>query len=628
MTRLTFDHLLAMYRLTQDMMKYEKEASGYRRPSGLAGLMSRPPGNPFPRRAQERTAWYARNLFFLAFRGACPDMVACGAGPEGPEHRTARMDLSVNAQGELEGYVHESVPRYFHDEHFEYRRGYGLRHAYSHSDDRDRDARNRNLAYAKAMEGRFNDDPFFRGYDRKVDALCDRLREAETASFDGRRMQALVSDVEAYGKECEAEARRLNAIRERSTSGIGSLEAYAVAFMHLERLKADLVDGREENTPDIRAEFDGRRQSLSDYRNGALPGELSRRISPVPGYGDRMAYAQWRFEMLTGLNPNVQENAGKFIDSYIGFAARNGVPEKDILEDARRFIARNGVPALRSGLEGRVGRIAGEAVRQNVELFEQRLAAFAPRADMGRDPDLDVICGSLSHDLHVEFERLNGADRAKRFLSAVDDISMGKHDLESVARCYYENRGARRFPLSGVADALVLEKGGGLNEFEYQKTLNSLLSKVDSFRGADFLGRDESLKDILDENSDLSMRNAIREGSWDRKREKLSDPVFILADDMARAAFSIAGDPSLPAAEREGRVGAFLRENGIDIDWKPLGVAFRKAAGKMYGDGDLAGACKVEAFRSRYADRIKADVVRTASAAPARKAARTPGPRI
>ena len=616
-----------MYRLAQDMAWYEKESAKYARPRGLAGLFSRPPRNPFPRRAEQRSLWYAQALFYQAYRGAFPDMVAYGAGPDGPEHKVAKMEVTINADGQLEGYKHEFNSRYFHDEHYEFRPGYGLRHAYSHSDDRAQDARNRNLAYARAMEERFADDAFFREFDRKADVLCDRLLEAEKRTYDARQMQSFVSDVEAYRRESEDERRRMDAIERDSRVKVGSVEEYAKEYVRIEALKISLMQGYAENTEALRTKFRARQASLQQYRYDFLSNELASRVEPVVRSDeDRLGYARWRFEMLTGGNPDSPENARPFVDSYIGFARRNGAGRDEILRDAMTFADSVGMPELRGELPHLVERSMEYADRKTVGDFEDLLKGMAARGDSEGKGVADIRYASLNDDLRMEFDRLTKADEAKRFLSKVDEVSaFGGNDPGSIAEFYFEVKNPK-VSIESIADALVLERGRGLNDNESVQIAQKLTDRVDALRGKAFLDRKDTLKDVLDENGYLSARNAVRVGGWDGKRETVSSPTMLLANDMARAAFSLAEEKG---TDKDVKLGTFLRENGIDVKGSgSLASAFRKAAWDMYGEGDAASAVSVAQFRARYADRIKPKAAPEAAATQARKVSRTNGPRL
>lgn len=627
MAKMTFDHVCAMYRLAQDMVRYDKESAGYRRPAGLAGLFSRTPRNPFPRRAQERTLWYAQSLFSVAYRGAFPDMVAYSAGPEGPEHKIAKMDVSLNSDGELQGYRHEFNSRFYHDEHFEFRSGYGLRHAYSHSEDRHQDARNRNLAYARAMDGRFADDPFFQEYDRKADTLCDRLRQAEYKTFDAATMQRMVSEIEAYRKEAEEERRRLDAAAKASKPEIISLEDYTREYYRKELLKREFQDRRRENTEENRSVYNVRANALAEFRYGQLPDRLAERLpSRLGEYDDRLVYAQWRYEMITGRNPNTPGNAGEFIDSYISFARLNGAGREEIADECRGFAERNGVPDIAAGIQGRVDRILKDTESTLIGKFHDSLRDIACQAVPSSPETLVFRYEDLNADLGEQRERLVSAYKARSFLRTVSEVT-GKQDLDSVAEEFHDS--PDKASLRSIADAIVLKKGQGLDYFDSDRTALLLQSRVDALTGKDFLNMQETLEEVLQENNDVSFRNSIREGGLSGMRGTVSDPSVLLANDMAKVAFSFAGNVEDEPQKVRENIGAFLRENGVELKRNgTLGQSFRKAAREMYGDGGKESAERVAAFRERYAVRIKAMAAPAPAARRVEVSRRVSGPRL
>lgn len=594
MNKLPKEAFAAVYQLAREKAAYDAQVKDWKRPSGLAGLFARPPRDPWPDGMDS-----VRTLCRKAFDGAWPELNAFRSGPAGVDDRKAKAEVSVSYEGVLTGQYHTSsdTGRTFHTEHYEFKPGYGFRHQYSHSEDRELDARNRNLAYSRAMESRFTGDPFFDAMNRKVDKMCNEMRCIENTSFTRKEIRDYIRMVNEYDRERHAALAEAGKVRMEGGRPVTDLDSYIDVACENERLLVSVQKGRmEESSPLVRARYDVNRQALAAH-SMKLGQEIADSVSPAVPREDLLAFSKVVFEHRTGRNPDEPENKAGALCVFADLARRDGWNVDDILKEAKADAQHYGavmdqrdwrdVASAISGVDGQRAVMIANIVRGGV-------ASGESVADIQRE-----VVDKFDADMRERVSRHQSIVKGIRILSELsDDLGNRLPREKEIAERLYGMRNP--FSLESMSDALSVVRKTGLDETRVMRVRESLESAMDDVYAGRLLEK-AGKRGVVYALDDLgNWVSGKAGGQFESDRRSESSPSVLLARDMARAVLDLQEN----APEKLGR---FLREAGVKpSDRDDLVTDFMSAAKRMYGEGDADSSRKVMVFRERFKDQIAA----------------------
>lgn len=595
MNKLPKEAFGAVYQLVREKAKYDAAIKDWKRPGGLAGLFARRPADPWPQGMDN-----ARILCQTAFRGAWPELNAFHSGSAGLDDKQAKAEIFVGYDAKLTAQYHcvysslESSPR-SHTEHYEYKRGYGFRHEYQHSENKEEDARNRNYAYSRAMESRFQQDPFFDSMNRLVDRMREDMRIVERP-FSAEEVRSYVRMVQEFSKAESQELEPVRQMRLQGTSPVVDADSYMKSYYENETLRRMVQQGtKEEGSILLRTKFDLNRQEQNNY-SGKLGSDLASRVSPAVERENLMAFSKLVYEHRTGKNPDEAENKVESLSVYAELARRNGMDLETIRKDVEKEASGYGIKLSNTAelnVFNSVSRI--DLMRRNSleRAIRNGVDEGKPFPEIRKD-----LMKSFDDDLKTEVQRHKDIIVAKRILSAMD-TERAKTGL-GVAGALFEKNSS--VSLESMSEAMSIAFGHGLNKGSVMKYRDALEEGMDQVY-AEALRRKASVDGGLEKSlADLFEVRVKGEGEYESARMSSSSPSLLLAREIAAAACDI--EKNSPE-----KLGAFLRENGV----KPVGgdgIApasdFMKAARMMYSDGNADSAARVMRFREKYKDNISA----------------------
>ena len=594
MNKLPKEAFAALYQLVREKAAYDAQMKEWKRPSGLAGLFARPPRDPWPGGLDS-----ARTLCGKAFEGAWPDLSAFRAGPAGIADKRAKTEVFVSYEGVLTGQYSASTEsgRSFHTEHFEFKPGYGFRHQYSHSDDREQDARNRSLAYSRAMESRYTDDPFFESMNRKVDKMCNEVRCIENTAFTRQEVLGYVRMVNEYVYERSEGLEEARKVRMAGREPVADLNSYIAVSCENERLLSSVLKGeREESSPLLQAQYEVNRQALADH-SMKLGQEMANAVSPAVQREDLLAFSKVVYEHRTGLNPDEPENKAGALCVFADLARRDGWSVDEILKEARSDAQRYGVTmdgrdwkdvsSAISGVDGQRAAMIGNIVRGGVANGESV-------ADIQRE-----VVDKFDADMRERVSRHQSIVEGIRILSELsDDLGNRPPREKEIAERMYGMR--KPFSIESMSDALSVVRKTGLDGIHVTRVRESLESAMDDVYAGRLLEK-AGKRGVVYALDDLgNWVNGKAGGEFESARRSESSPSVLLARDMARAALDLQENAP-------DKLGRFLREAGVKpSDREDLVTDFMSAAKRMYGEGDADSSRKVMVFRERFKDQIAA----------------------
>lgn len=592
MNKLPKEAFAAVYQLVREKAKYDAAIKDWKRPGGLAGLFARPPRDPWPDGMDS-----VRTLCGNAFEGAWPELCAFRAGPAGIADKRARTEVYVSYGGDLTGqyYASSETGRSFHTESFEFRPGYGFRHEYSHSYDREQDARNRSLAYSRAMESRFTDDPFFESMNRKVDKMCNEVRCIENTAFTRQEVMGYVRMVNEYVHERSKGLEEARKVRMAGREPVADLNSYIAVSFENERLLSSVLKGeREESSPLLQAQYEVNRQALADHSMKLGP-EMAAAVSPAVQREDLLAFSKVVYEHRTGLNPDEPENKAGALCVFADLARRDGWSVDEILNEAKSDALRygvtmddrdlNGVVSAVSDVDGQRAVMIGNIVRGGVANGESV-------ADIQRE-----IVDKFDSDMRERVSRHQSIVEGIRILSELsDDLGNRPPREKEIAERMYGMR--KPFSIEFMSDALSVVRKTGLDGIHVTRVRESLESAMDDVYAGRLLEK-AGKRGVVYALDDLgNWVNGKAGGEFESVRRSESSPSVLLARDMARAALDLQENAP-------DKLGRFLREAGVKpSDREDLVTDFMSAAKRMYGEGDAVSSRKVIVFRERFRDQI------------------------
>ena len=594
MNNLPKEAFAAVYQLAREKAAYDAQIKEWKRPSGLAGFFARPPRDPWPDGMDS-----VRMLCGKAFEGAWPELCAFRAGPAGIADKRARTEVYVSYGGDLTGqyYASSESGRSFHTESFEFRPGYGFRHQYSHSDDRELDARTRSLAYSRAMESRFSGDPFFESMNRMVDKMCSDVRCIENTAFTRQEMMRYVKMVNEYVREQSKDHETVRKVHKAGREPVADLNSYIAVSCENERLLSSVLKGeREESSPLLQAQYEVNRLALADH-SMKLCQEMANAVSPAVHREDLLAFSKIVYEHRTGLNPDEPENKAGALCVFADLARRDGWSVDEILKEARSDAQRYGVTMDDrdwKGVASAVSDVDGERAAMIGMIVRGGVANGESVADIQRE-----IVDKFDSDMRERVSRHQSIVEGIRILSELsDDLGNRPPREKEIAERMYGMR--KPFSIESMSDALSVVLKTGLDESSVQRVRDSLDTAMDEVYAERFSEK-AGKRGVVYALDDLgNWVNGKAGGEFESARRSESSPSVLLAMDMARAALDLQENAP-------DKLGRFLREAGVKpSDREDLVTDFMSAAKQMFGDGDAASSRKVMVFRERFRDQIAA----------------------
>ena len=636
--KLSFNSIEAMAQLALEKYEYERQAEAYKRPEGIAGLFSRPPRDPYP----DVTLSDARVLVSQAARGVYPMLNTTAPANGDPAGNRISFELDFDEKGRLRGSYHERSPHYFHDEHFEHRSGYGLQFGYSHSNDPEQDARNRNFAAERFLDGRLPD-----GFFKKAQSVLDEVRRTFAtlpARYEAvhqneiprRDVMKEVENIRAYAAEVRREEENREArIKHRiETEPVTSFRGYLDAYAQMQFIAGNAVRRGKSDEKEIET-FKALERSSNSYANhvnntvGSEPRiyfELNNETKHIIEPKSMMDFVRRSFELLHVADSHAAENIPAFYMTFASLARQNGMSRDEIFnrvyEDAATFGIGEFNGASRNKfieIQRSVGKSIDAADEMRLHAVREVVSEFAKEAVIRGDETIGPV------PLHKAYAALNG--RLPNAIRDVQDVEAGQaflrsmeregrkvDSVESVSLAMYQ-WGAKVEPRE-VAAALIVNAGHGLSDdavkyksYDLQRGIDKAYADdfektIEKMKGAENIRQEVaaartgevSVKPSADTSSEqYGVSGVIR----DIRTKPGNVPVAILAEDLAAAAFTMR-------EKNPKEFGAFLREYDIRMvgGTATLSDSFRYAASKMFGKGEAANSKRVAEFRETYAAQI------------------------
>ena len=621
----------AVYQAALQEQAYWKAAR--ERPEGIRGLFARIPREPWP----ELSAKGIDEVLSAAVRGAYPELNRTAPGPAGPESYTASFSVSMKDDGSLGGYFRSECRNRntFHAEFFEYRDGYGLRHAYSHSDDRERDAANRGAAYASAMNGRYRDIPFFVRTYKALDGACNEFRSVvEAPPMRRREIRSLLGRVAAYAEALAAREEKIRDYQERFATkyAFTGLRSFVEGTALLAQLKADAArrgDSSDE-MPIASAQYRAVEKNLVFACSRTNAADKTVRMAddiahlcamalpskdPFRKYGwtaaEVLEYAKLHYENSTGLNPEGPENARAFLDEYARIARMAGLDLNDISSAASE-------EALRSGIGTAVRDVAHSVLLRVNELDKERLIALDRRirdlVAAGETVSLEKAMEPFKAEFPAMVARDRAAAAAAPLLRELDLDMEGMGAARALGKRIHDWNAKVGFDAAADALAVATERNGYGDRHRVAHLRNEIIRGYEGRLVEEYALKEGSLADTLGEIRSASLAPTEEKGEFEKQRRTTSGPQAVLAADIAMIADTLSRtDPE--------SLGPFLRDAGVRFTrGASMAWDLRDAAAKLYGDGGGEAALRVEALRTRW-EKPLSEAKRSA-AAPAREKSR------
>ena len=644
--KLSFDCIEAVAQLAMEKYEYERQAEAYKRPEGIAGLFSRPPRDPYP----EVTLSDARVLVSQAGRGVYPMLNTTAPANGDPAGNLISFELDFDEKGSLRGSYHERSPRYLHDEYYEQHPGYGLQFGYSHSTDSEQNARNRNYATQKFLDGRLP-DTFFKKAQDVLDNVRKTFRDIQSNDYQKpipMKWKFSHSEVMGHVKEIRAyvaEVRREEEIREAGikhrieTEPVTSFRGYLDAYAQMQFIAGNAVRRGGSNEKEIET-FKALERSSNSYANhvhntvGTEPRiyfELNNETKHIIEPKSMMDFARRSFELLHVADSHAAENIPAFYMTFASLARQNGMSRDEIFnrvnEDAATFGIGEFNGASRSKfieIQRSVGKSIDAADEMRLHAVREVVSEFAKVAVTRGDETIGPV------PLHKAYAALNG--RLPNAIRDVQDVEAGQSflrsmeregrkvdNVESVSLAMYQ-WGAKVEPRA-VAAALIVNAGHGLSDdavryksYDLQRGIDkayaddfekTLFEKTfEKMKGAEIIRQEVAAARTgevsVKPSADTSSEQFGVSGVIQSLRSKSGNiPVAILAEDLAAAAFTMR-------EKNPKEFGAFLREYDIRMvgGTATMSDSFRYAASKMFGKGEAANSKRVADFRETYAAQI------------------------
>ena len=606
MAEVNFDTLRAIYTLAQEKAEYDMTAKEWKRPAGIAGLLARRPVDPYPAGMSD-----LMTVFSVAFDGAFPQMDRYEAGLRGPSDSHARMSVSLNFDGSVNGTYHCSSKssNSFHDEYFFLKTGYGLVHSYSHSDDPKQDAANRNYAYSNALNSRYRGDRFFEKTDAAMDEVRRKMSELTApATYTRRQQLAAVEQARAFMQERKAVGDDLCKKAAEKVGEPVSLRTYVDIKTQNYILANDILKQKRTNTEFSRLVYSITDDKLHAFERKNVADFVARSVKSTFKPDELMAFSKLSFEIDRGKNPDLPENKVDSLRWFAELARMDGMEKDSILVCVQKEAARFGVefgPAQRKGIEDAV---------QEVDFYRVNALSDALKKNVFEN---HVLQADTVLDRFISKENAYVPDLKRYFSDVIKNKEvlsriLEKNDLKENRRFPYDavarqlvDVGDVRFDPVVYAGAILAARGEGVdvvrrlgNDSQPVANLRGSMAQVLADDFTKFLSR-KTPSQGDDYIKVYEMPDKALAGRWESSRQELSTPVTLLAREMYAASVAMATkDPST--------LGYFLYKNGISVKGTGVDDSFIEAARRMYRSAvsptDVPEA--VLAFRKDYAEQI------------------------
>ena len=519
--KLSFDCIEAVAQLAMEKYEYERQAEAYKRPEGIAGLFSRPPRDPYP----EVTMSDARVLVSQAGRGVYPMLNTTAPANGDPAGNRISFELDFDEKGSLRGSYHERSPRYIHDEYYEQHPGYGLQFGYSHSTDSEQNARNRNYATQKFLDGRLP-DTFFKKAQDVLDNVRKTFRDIQSNDyqkpipmkwkFSHSEVMGHVKEIRAYA----AEVRREEEIREAGikhrieTEPVTSFRGYLDAYAQMQFIAGNAVRRGGSNEKEIET-FKALERSSNSYANhvhntvGTEPRiyfELNNETKHIIEPKSMMDFARRSFELLHVADSHAAENIPAFYMTFASLARQNGMSRDEIFNRVNEDAATFGIGEFNGAsrnkfieIQRSVGKSIDAADEMRLHAVREVVSEFAKEAVTRGDETIGPV------PLHKAYAALNG--RLPNAIRDVQDVEAGQaflrsmeregrkiDNVESVSLAMYQ-WGAKVEPRE-VAAALIVNAGHGLSDDAVRYKSYDLQRGIDKAYADDFEKTIEKMKGV------------------------------------------------------------------------------------------------------------------------------------
>lgn len=594
---------LALGQLLNDKREYEERRRSRR---GVAGLLGRLRRDPFPGVSLEE----AEGLFLSACRGAVGG-TSFRAGELGPFSEVDSLEVRLEPMG---GGAQCRL------RHTSGRRGAGTEESFS-----DWKPLGRKDAGGKSVKEPARYDGLV-PMESRLERFEKEYAEGAGKRFDDERVREAVSEARGWEKEERADRESHDrAVEEyRAKGGVRSLEDYLAAVPLLEDISAraaldpDSVGGRlrafhECHAEDAAAYRDDPERLLKDVRETVLRG------GKAPSKEDILSGLEAKAVSMRQDKALVLDDAGR---------VRLSRRERD-------SVAEGYVRCLRRCGYGK------EEVRESLRELSEKDGRFRDSA-LARGEGLDAAClrsdAELLEEFHRLYRKLLSRRRKERGTYDCDEREAGLFGRE----CLHLLREGMRLKPDGVvseaqreshAFRLLLARLGVSEGDGPSEVAAKLLSSSEEYDPDEVLerlgGKAEPNEYMVEYDKELSRRFSEKvwvasgddggvprlAGEMETKKEGKATALEVFGRElMVHAALLSEKSPALG--------GRFLREAGV----RPVGGDMREAvfnaAARLYGDGSVEGARRVQVFRERYAGSVKeAHVEHYRKLAPARKAA-------
>jgi hypothetical protein len=606
MAEVNFDTLRAIYTLAQEKAEYDRTAKDWKRPAGIAGLLARRPVDPYPAGMSD-----LMTVFSVAFDGAFPQMDRYDAGLSGPSDSHARMSVSLNQDGTVNGTYRCSSQssNTFHDEFFFLKPGYGLVHSYSHSDDPQQDAANRNYAFSNAMNTRYRGDRFFEKMDAAMDEVRRKMSELMAPVAYSRRQQlAAVEDARAFMQERK---ESMDSVIKKAAEKVQepvSLRSYVDIKTQNLILANDVLSKKRSNTEFSRMVYSITNDKLLNFEREKVADLVARSVKSSSTPDELMAFSKLSYEIDRGKNPDLPENKIDSLHWFAELARKDGMERNSILVCVEKEAARYGVefgPAQRKKIEDAIQEVdfqrvnaLSDALRKNV--FENGVLQPETVLDRFISDENNQVPGVKRYFADV----VGTTEVMSRILERNDLKENRKFPYDAVARQLVD-MGEVRFDPVVYASAILAARGQSVdvvrrmgNESQPVANLRGSMAQVLADDFTKFLSKKTpSQGDAYIKAYEMPDKALV--GRWESSRRELSTPVTLLAREMYAASVAMATkDPA--------SLGYFLYRNGISVKGVGVDDSFIEAARRMYGSAASMNEVPeaVLAFRKDYAEQI------------------------
>lgn len=590
MKKLSEDVLRVVYDLAQEKARYDAGMANWKRPAGIAGLFARRPRDPFPE-GMDRL----RELFGAAFRGAYPEVNDFRAGDRSLSDYKGEMHVYMDGSGKVTGSYHSAAPGWVHDEHYEFKPGYGLQFSYQHSDDPEKNAANRNYAYAMGMNNRFKDVPFLRVMNEKVDRVRSGLAFlSHPLVLPRRERDARLREAAAFLLEERAERDRVNVeTKKHVPPSVESVADYVKAKAGQESLREGVVAGRIRNSPELVVRFGMDEAALDRYRSradaGGLADELAKMVSPAVREEEMMSFSKKDYELTFNRNPDLPDNKVGHLFEFARLARLDGWDRDSIMKAVEEEAGRYSV-VLTDRNRRTVRERIDDVDEKRVKALDDAVKAVAASTGSGNG---DALEAALSEYRSRVGEPVRGLVKLQKDVSDAEvflsvcrkALKTDKPSPEQVGAMMVDMNTS--VPEFTVAQALAFADGRGVHSMRAEDYRSGLFRGVKARlverfeKGVEGLG----LADVFPQ---LNSGGAGFE----------HNPVSLVASDLAAAAFHIS--------EKEPeKLGEFLNYTGLGRCGSSAAEDFMHAAKVMYRNGDAESARRVMMFREKYSEAIR-----------------------